>query len=145
MEPAGLAIGIVGLAAVFNDALECFVYVQIGRAFGKDFQTAMIKLHNAELRLSRWGQGMGLHTVNSEADAEKVVSKFDEKVTDRDVEQAKRSLGQLMNLFTEAGKMAEKYETPSSEVAEARIGELCSGGTENYFTHPAPGIVTVQS
>jgi hypothetical protein len=37
MEPTGLAVGIIALAGLFNDAVDCFEYVQLGRNFGKNF------------------------------------------------------------------------------------------------------------
>ncbi|OCK96967.1 uncharacterized protein K441DRAFT_549827 [Cenococcum geophilum 1.58] len=60
MEPAGLTAGILGLAGLFNNAVDCFEYVQLGREFGRDYQTNLLKLDDARLRLSRWGQSMGL-------------------------------------------------------------------------------------
>jgi len=60
MEPAGLTAGILGLAGLFNNAVDCFEYVQLGREFGRDYQTNLLKLDDARLRLSRWGQSMEL-------------------------------------------------------------------------------------
>ena len=59
-ETAGLVVGVVALAGLFNTTVECFEFVQLGRNFGKDFQTSQLKLDNARLRLSRWGKSLGL-------------------------------------------------------------------------------------
>ncbi|KAF2735602.1 hypothetical protein EJ04DRAFT_511698, partial [Polyplosphaeria fusca] len=60
MEAGGFAIGLVALAGLFNNAVDCFEYVQLGRSFGTDYQTSLLKLDNTRLRLSRWGQAVGL-------------------------------------------------------------------------------------
>jgi hypothetical protein len=59
-EIAGLVVGVVALAGLFNRAAECFKFVQLGRTFGKSFQTSQLKLDNARLRLSRWGKSLSL-------------------------------------------------------------------------------------
>jgi len=60
MEAAGLTVGVVALAGLFNNAVDCFDYVQAGRSFGKNSQICLTKLSNAQLRVSRWGESVGL-------------------------------------------------------------------------------------
>ena len=55
MEPAGLAVDALAIAGLFNNALDYFEYVQIGRNFGQGYQISLLKLDTARLRLSRWG------------------------------------------------------------------------------------------
>lgn len=57
MEAAGL---VVGLAGVFNTALDAYKGVRCGRGFGKDYTICSYKLSLARLRLSRWGESLGL-------------------------------------------------------------------------------------
>lgn len=52
-EAAGLAASVIALAGLFNNTVECFEFIQLGRNFGKNFQTSQLKLDNARLRLSR--------------------------------------------------------------------------------------------
>ena len=59
-ETAGRVVGVVALTGLFNNTVECFEFVQLGRAFGKDFQTSQLKLNNARHRLSRWGKSLSL-------------------------------------------------------------------------------------
>ena len=59
-EAAGLVVGVVALAGLFNNTVECFEFVQLGRTFEKDFQTSQLKLDSARLRLSRWGKSLDL-------------------------------------------------------------------------------------
>jgi hypothetical protein len=35
MEVGGLTVGVLALAGLFNNAVDCFEYVQLGRNFGK--------------------------------------------------------------------------------------------------------------
>lgn len=59
-EAAGLVVGVVALAGLFNNTIECFEFIQLGRTFGKDFQKSQLKLDTARLRLSRWGKSLHL-------------------------------------------------------------------------------------
>ena len=60
MEPAGLAIRVLAIASLFNNAVDYFEYVQIGRNFGQGYQIGLLELDGVRLRLSRWGQSVGL-------------------------------------------------------------------------------------
>lgn len=60
MEPVGFAVGVVGLASLFTNVIDCLNYIHIGRNFGGDFETNLIKLGNAMLKLSCWGEAVGL-------------------------------------------------------------------------------------
>jgi small-conductance mechanosensitive channel len=60
MEPAGLAVGVFAIAGLFNNAVDCFEFVQLGRNFETDFTTCILKLDDTKLQLSRWGQAVGL-------------------------------------------------------------------------------------
>ena len=90
MEPIGLTVGIVGLVSVFNNAVDCFEYVQLGRSFGTNFQTSLLKLDNARLRLSRWGQAVGLS-----GDVANVQSLQSTNLAEEDISKAERLLGQI--------------------------------------------------
>ena len=52
-EAAGLIVGVVALASLFNNTVKCFKFVQLSRTFRKDFQTSQLKLNSARLRLSQ--------------------------------------------------------------------------------------------
>lgn len=92
MEPTGLAVGIIALAGLFNNAVDCFEYVQLGRSFGTNFQTSLFKLDNARLRLSRWGQAVGLS-----GDIASVQSLQSAKLSQEDIPKAEKLLGQILN------------------------------------------------
>ncbi|KAF3481171.1 kinesin light chain [Arthroderma uncinatum] len=99
-EAAGLVVGVVGLAALFNNAVECFDYVQLGRKFGKDFQTCQLKLDNAKLRLSRWGAALGLN--------EGAGGRL--KIPPQEMAQAEALMGQILELFADAEGISDKFK-----------------------------------
>jgi hypothetical protein len=105
MEAGGLAVGIVALAGLFNNAIDCFEYVRLGRSFGTNFQTSLLKLDNARLRLSRWGQAVGLS-----GDLEDPSSLQGAAVQKEDISRAERVLGQIMDLFADAERISAKYQ-----------------------------------
>ncbi|ORY18352.1 prion-inhibition and propagation-domain-containing protein [Clohesyomyces aquaticus] len=105
MEAGGLAVGLVALASLFNNAVDCFEYVQLGRSFGTNFQTSLLKLDNARLRLSRWGQAVGLS-----GNLEEVQSLQEATVQKEDIAKAERLLGQIMELFADTEKISTKYK-----------------------------------
>jgi len=59
-EAVGLVVGVVALAGLSITPVECFEFVQLGRTFGRDFQTSQLKLDNARLRFSRWKKSLHL-------------------------------------------------------------------------------------
>jgi len=105
-EAAGLAVGVVALAALFNNAVECFEFVQLGRTFGKNFQTSQLKLDNARLRLSRWGKSLGL-----DSNIQDIVSLEGHFGSEPTVKHAEALLGQIIELFAEAEGLANKYKS----------------------------------
>jgi hypothetical protein len=70
MEPASLALSIVGVATTFDTVIKCLDYIRIGKSFGRDFEGCLLKLDNARLRLSRWGLAVGLNCVEEETTLE---------------------------------------------------------------------------
>lgn len=105
-EAAGLAVGVVALAGLFNNAVECFELVQIGRTFGKSFQTSQLKLDNARLRLSRWGKSLGLD--EHVRDTVSLQGCFESEAT---IKHAESLLGQIVELFADAEGISNKYKS----------------------------------
>jgi hypothetical protein len=103
-EAAGLVVGVVALAGLFNNTVECFEFVQLGRTFGKDFQTSQLKLDSARLRLSRWGKSLGL-----DDDARDTVSLQGRFRSETNLKHAEALLGQIVELFAEAEGVSSRY------------------------------------
>jgi hypothetical protein len=84
MEVGGLAVGIIALAGFFNNAVDCFEYVQLGRNFGTNFQTSILFEHTRSLQEA---------TIQKE-----------------DIAKAERVLGQILELFAAAEEISTKYK-----------------------------------
>lgn len=95
-ESAGLVVGIVALAGFFSNTVECFDFVQLGRTFGKDFQTSQLKLDNARLRLSRWGKAFHL----DDNRIEHIASLQRHSDSESTIKHAEAFLGQIVELFS---------------------------------------------
>ncbi|RSM06848.1 hypothetical protein CEP52_005525 [Fusarium oligoseptatum] len=91
MEPAGLAVGLISLATTFDSVLNCFEYVHLGKNFGTDFEDCLLKLDNARLRLSRWGEAVGLSEVEEDTTSLKGT-----KISEADIPQAQKLLGGVL-------------------------------------------------
>ncbi|KAH7230824.1 prion-inhibition and propagation-domain-containing protein [Fusarium solani] len=60
-EVFGIVTGAIGLAGLFQQCIECFEYVQLGRHFAQDFGRHQLKLDIAERRLHRWGEAVNIN------------------------------------------------------------------------------------
>src|SRR6266536_1358700 len=99
-EPFGIAAGAVGIATAFTACVDCFGYVQLGRHFGRDFQTDLLTLNCARLRLTRWGQAVNIYENPK-------LGKPD--ATPAEVQTAKNALHQILVLFADTEKISKKY------------------------------------
>ncbi|KAF2196193.1 small s protein [Delitschia confertaspora ATCC 74209] len=111
-EVAGLTVGVIALAGLFNNTIECFEFIQLGRNFGKNFQTSQLKLDNARLRLSRWGYSLGLN--DNIQDEQSLPQRFS---SCQNIHQASALLRQIDDLFADAEGVSEKYKN------RAKVGE----------------------
>jgi hypothetical protein len=60
MEPAGLAIGILGLAGLFSTVLDALDAIGDYRSFTADSHVLKVQLNSHRTLLQRWGQIVGL-------------------------------------------------------------------------------------
>uniref|UniRef100_A0A8H7K1N8 Prion-inhibition and propagation HeLo domain-containing protein n=1 Tax=Bionectria ochroleuca TaxID=29856 RepID=A0A8H7K1N8_BIOOC len=60
MEPAGVAIGVIGLAGLFNTCLDVVARVDAYRDFGFDSRCLAAQFEADKLRFERWGRAVGL-------------------------------------------------------------------------------------
>jgi hypothetical protein len=100
-EPFGIAAGAVGIAAAFTACVDCFGYVQLGRHFGRDFQTDVLALNCARLRLTRWGQAVNIY------DNPKLGR---QDATLAEIQAAKDTLHHILRLFADTEKISKKYK-----------------------------------
>lgn len=59
MEPAGLAVGLVGLAGLFSSCLEVVDRFDSWKNFGSDSQSLGSRFRAEKLRLEKWGETVG--------------------------------------------------------------------------------------
>lgn len=60
MEPAGLAVGIVGLAGLFNSCSEALERFDSWKNYDTDSRTLGSRFEVEKLRLKKWGESVGL-------------------------------------------------------------------------------------
>jgi hypothetical protein len=106
MEPTGLAVGVFAIAGLFNNAVDCFEYVQLGRNFETDFTTCILKLDDTKLQLSRWGQAVGLS--GDLRNTEKLNRIFGAGETRNLVAERLRH---ILGLFTDAENISHEFQS----------------------------------
>lgn len=99
-DPISLVTAITGIPGIFKSCVDCFQYVRLGRRFGKDYGVCVAKLEAAHIRLTRWGEPLGLLQ-----DKVEVQGPF----TDEDIIRAYELLGLIKATFEEAQEAAAKY------------------------------------
>ncbi|CEJ87164.1 hypothetical protein VHEMI04324 [[Torrubiella] hemipterigena] len=60
-EIFGVVAGAVSLAALFNNCVDSFEYIQLARHFGDEFGRCQLKIDILKLRLSRWGEAASIN------------------------------------------------------------------------------------
>ncbi|KAK1472483.1 hypothetical protein CCUS01_05868 [Colletotrichum cuscutae] len=60
-ETFGTIAGALSVAALFNNCVNCFELVQLGRSFGRDYELCRIKVDITKARLSRWGTAIDIN------------------------------------------------------------------------------------
>jgi len=105
-EIFGVVAATLSVAGLFNNAVDCFEYIQLGRNFDTDYQTCQIRLEIARLRLSRWGSAVD---VNSKPDLSEVNPSTDEGRA------AKLALEQLLKLLHRAFTQSSDFKSGAKE------------------------------
>lgn len=100
MEVAGVIIGGVGLAALFDTCMNTFEYVDTGKKYGVDYQKAALKVSVLELRLSRWGQQVQFSATTARNPS---------------ADQVEGLLGQIQMDLEDACKASKRYVLPASK------------------------------
>ena len=99
-ELFGTVAGALSVAALFNNCVECFEYVQLGRRFGRDYERCQLKLKIAQTRLSRWGQAVAIHEDTRFAAT---------SPTDRPTQEVQSILEEIEMLFLSVQKTSKRY------------------------------------
>ncbi|KAI0974917.1 prion-inhibition and propagation-domain-containing protein [Xylaria arbuscula] len=100
MEVFGTVASALSVAALFNNCVSCFEYIQLGRHFGQDYERCQLKLDIAKTRLSRWGQAVEINEDPRFATDEPQDASF---------QQAQAILEEIEQLFGTLQKAAKRY------------------------------------
>ncbi|KAJ8126489.1 hypothetical protein O1611_g7148 [Lasiodiplodia mahajangana] len=100
MEVFGTVASALSVAALFNNCVNCFEYIQLGRHFGRDYERCQLKLDIAGTRLSRWGQAVAINEDPRFATGEP---------KDTSSQQAHAILEEIEQLFGALQKASKRY------------------------------------
>jgi len=119
-EIFGTAAGAMSIAALLSNCVDCFEYIQLGRHFGRDFESYQLKLDIARTRLGRWGEVVGIN------DDPRFVSEAD---GDEAVQLARCIIEGIADLFESARKTSKRYELRTPK---------CNSGTPTQHPEMSP-------
>jgi hypothetical protein len=111
MEPVSLGVSVIALVGLFDNALNCFKHVKVAKSFGTDYQTYVLRLQNLRLRLSRWGEAVGLGNPSTAVSQPKTSA-----LSASEVKQAEVLVGHIIRLFSDTEELAEKYAGKQSDL-----------------------------
>ncbi|KAH7124960.1 prion-inhibition and propagation-domain-containing protein [Dactylonectria estremocensis] len=100
-EVFGTVAGALSVAALFNNCVDCFEYIQLSRHFGRDFERCQLKLDIAKIRLGRWGEAVAIN------DDPRFAT---DAPDDRDSRQVQGILEEIELLFQAVQKSSKRYE-----------------------------------
>lgn len=102
---AELALGIVSLAGLFNNAVDSCGYIRLGHHYACDFQTSRTKLDWSRLQLPRWGAALSVDANPTQARSLPALS-----VSPHEVQQAEAALRQISDLLEDASAASHRFE-----------------------------------
>ncbi|THV95497.1 hypothetical protein D6D27_03201 [Aureobasidium pullulans] len=108
MEAGGLGVGAVALAGLFNNVVDTYGYVRLGKQYARDFETSQAKLDLSRLQLSRWGEALGLASITKTTQLPTALGSSDNIAT------AENALGNIFNLLDDAHHLSKRYEQRES-------------------------------
>ncbi|KAI0861502.1 small s protein [Xylaria cubensis] len=103
-DPFSIAAGAVSIATAFTACIDCFNYIQLGRHFGRDYQTCVLLLGGEKVRLARWGEAVHVDQ-DPRLNRPEVISE--------ETQMAKRILLQILMLFADTEKISKKHKLNS--------------------------------
>lgn len=103
-ELFGTISAALSVVALFNNAVECFGYVQLGRHYGRDYERCQLKLDILQARLTKWGDAV---CINDDARFATTAP------TDEAIHRAKVILEEISLLFQTAKKTSSRYDVPT--------------------------------
>ncbi|KAF8541153.1 prion-inhibition and propagation-domain-containing protein [Trichophaea hybrida] len=101
MEPAGLALGIAGLAGLWSTSLEVFDQISAAREYGEKYSMLVAQLEVERARFMLWGRDVGLSSSND---------RVNERLQDPIVRQSVGEiLGWIVHILQSSDVMKKRY------------------------------------
>jgi hypothetical protein len=104
MDGESLGVSVVALTGPFEIALDCFKHVKVAKSFGSDYQSYVLRLQDLRLRLSRWGEAVGLGKQPTATDQPRTST-----LSEPNVKEAEELVSRVARLFSGAETVAERY------------------------------------
>ncbi|KAK8093428.1 hypothetical protein PG997_000113 [Apiospora hydei] len=125
-EIFGIVAGALSVAALFDNCVDSFEYIQLGRHFGRDFERCQLKLDVARIRLGRWGSAV---KINKDPRFD-IVTPLDKKS-----QNVRAILEEIKQLFQVVQKSSKRY---GINVGDPPSGPPCFGPPVNQFAQINP-------
>ncbi|KAH8707491.1 prion-inhibition and propagation-domain-containing protein [Phaeosphaeriaceae sp. PMI808] len=106
-EVAGLVIGAISLASLFDSVINNLDRVQVGREFNETHQRYVLQLEVLKLRLHRWRDAVS-----------KLLDVDDPAVGQANGHLVKRHLSDIQSLFEKEEKLSKPYRVDASDAEE---------------------------
>ena len=128
-EAVGLALGIAGLAGVFNACLEAFSLFHAGHSFGRDIEILLTKMDIEKTLLLHWAERVGL------VDTQNNHPSCDPRLNDSRVHSSVANvLACVLHLLTDAERLGSQYgAVPTSVEVTSPSKELVSSSRMRSF------------
>lgn len=99
MEPAGLALGVIGLAGIFKNCVELFGHFSTYRSYGHDYDLLDAKLHVEKAVLLQWAVRVRF-----------LQEDYDRQLDDPDIRGAvSKILSNIIRLMSKSSSLQERY------------------------------------
>ncbi|KAH6982566.1 prion-inhibition and propagation-domain-containing protein [Ilyonectria destructans] len=141
MDVAGVAIGASALVTLFKTCLDMCDTIECGRRYGEDLEVLTTKVGVERVRLSLWGDTVGLPGLEAEGDSRTAMGvEIDPRLHDpRIVKAVSDILHCIRQLFDDTGSLTRRYGLqPATSAILAHAGSQAaavgSGGRNAIVT-----------
>ncbi|KAK7212144.1 hypothetical protein V2G26_019322 [Clonostachys chloroleuca] len=105
---------LVNLASTFDSVIKIFEYIHFAETFGGDYEDSILKLDNVNLRLSRWGEAVGLSNVS-----QNTRNLRGTRVVPEHIPKASNLLGAILVALETAKDIDQKYNADDPSILKA--------------------------
>ena len=99
-EAAGLVLGTVALASLFNTCADCFKLIQIGIQASPDYQKTVIEISVLQLRFARWGEAINVSELHLPEAEQRTLEGL---------------LNQIKDVFAKSEHISRRYQRTANE------------------------------